>query len=138
MCLRNREEARGAGGEAVRRREVAHEVISNEGWDGEGGPIREGLRPVWTLAFTIREVGSHWRARAEEGHELHSQFQERHPGCQVQDRLEEGKTGMLGLTSGVIIQTRGDWPHTNGCSFETSMHRITQCQNSDFRFRTTR
>ena len=99
MCLRNREEAGGAGGEAGRRREVAHEVISNEGWGGEGGPIRGGLRPVWTLAFTLRELGSHWRARAEEGHELHSQFQERRPGCQVQDRLKEGKAGMLGLTS---------------------------------------
>ena len=64
---------------------------------------------------------------AEEGHELHSQFQEHRSGCQVQDKLKEGK-GMQGLGSGEIIQARGDWPNTSRSSFETSVHRTTQCQ----------
>ena len=34
--MRNREEARGAGGEAVRRREVEHEVSGDKGWDWGG------------------------------------------------------------------------------------------------------
>lgn len=67
---------------------------------------------------------------AEEGHELHSQLQEHRSGYQVQGKLKEG-TGMQGLGSGVIIQARGDWPNTSGSSFETSVHRTTQCQILD-------
>ena len=42
--MRNREEARGAGGEAVRR-EVEHEVSGDKGWDWGGGRggVREAL-----------------------------------------------------------------------------------------------
>lgn len=83
------------------------------------GGVREDLRPVWTL-----------EGLEQRRDKSCIQFQEHRSGCQVQDKLKEGK-GMQGLGSGEIIQARGDGPNTSGSSFETSVHGTTQCQVLD-------